>query len=43
MHTCDECDGSGWIIEDDGNERKIECPLCEGAGAFDDDGFPVED
>ena len=38
---CDHCDGAG--IEDDAGEWPIECHLCEGAGVFGDDGFPLAD
>jgi hypothetical protein len=38
---CDVCDGDG--IEEDAGGHPIDCHLCEGAGFFDEDGYPVDD
>lgn len=37
MNECDVCDGSG--VDPDTLE---ECHLCEGAGFFGEDGFPID-
>lgn len=42
-YVCDECDGTGIEVEttDAGHEIAIDCHLCEGAGFFDSDGYPL--
>lgn len=40
LRPCDICQGEGYELGDDGNPE--ECHLCEGAGFFDVDGFPVD-
>lgn len=40
-HECDVCDGTG--TELDAGGWPTECHLCEGAGRFDADGFPISD
>lgn len=41
MHECDVCDGTGVAVDAGG--CPIDCHLCEGAGAFGADGFPIPD
>ena len=40
IRPCDICEGEGHELDADGNPE--ECHLCEGAGYFDEDGFPVD-
>lgn len=40
-HECDVCDGTG--VETDADGWPVECHLCEGAGRFGPDGYPVTD
>lgn len=41
MTPCDVCDGTG--TEEDAGGWPVDCHLCEGAGFFGEDGFPIDD
>jgi DnaJ-class molecular chaperone len=41
VRECDVCDGTGQEEDDDG--FPVDCHLCEGAGGFGEDGFPVDE
>lgn len=39
---CDVCDGTGVEPNDDEDASVEDCHLCEGAGWFDENGYPCE-